>query len=199
MVLLLLSILFVYEPQHCRESCGIKIPQLFASEMSSLSYQSYSYWNIFLLQRKKGDFLFSFLPESAEGTQHTRRQWARISSVPGLLVAESKWQIFPITDAQIGTNEQTLSVSFAGSVFRAGRCFDSEDDEHPWCPKIPLVDHDHTSKIVPSCQRFDNIFAGAESQPLFPRADPYCISRKHLPNVLLLHQRQRLQPFPGNL
>lgn len=69
--------------------------------------------------------------------------------------------------------------------------------KHPWCPKISLVNQDHTSKIVPSCQRFDNICAGAESQPLFPRADPYCISRKHLPNVLLLHQRQRLQPFPG--
>lgn len=195
--LLFLSILFVYEPQCRRDSLYFKISQRFASELSSLSNQSYRYWNIFSLQRKKGDFLFSFLPEWAEGTQHTKRQWARISSVPGLLVAESKWQIFLITDTLIGNNKQVFPVSTAGSVCRAGRCFDSEDYKLLWCPRIPFVDQDHTSKILPSWQRYDNIFAGAESQPLFPRAAPYCIFRKHLPNMLLLHQRQRLQPFPG--
>lgn len=176
----------------------------FTSKYPSFLLQSCLLWVIKVIDtetfshcREKCDFLFSFLPEWAEGTQHTKRQWARISSVPGLLVAESKWQIFLITDTLIGNNKQVFPVSTAGSVCRAGRCFDSEDYKLLWCPRIPFVDQDHTSKILPSWQRYDNIFAGAESQPLFPRAAPYCIFRKHLPNMLLLHQRQRLQPFPG--
>lgn len=52
----------------------------------------------FLIAEKKRAF-FSFLLESVEETQHTMRQQARVSSVPGLLVTESKPQIFIITDA----------------------------------------------------------------------------------------------------